>query len=248
MLRFFRSVWIWTACVTLVILWVPLLGVIWLFDNGPARLRTGRWFRRLGRLLAKPNPWRIHISGQERIDPNQVYVIVSNHQSLADIPLIAHLRVDTKWLAKAELFRMPLVGWMLRMAGDVPVERSSPQQSARALLNCAKPLRQRCSVVFFPEGARSTDGGVRPFNVGAFQLAIRERVPILPLVVHGTAQALPRKTWLFGDNQDVWLQVLPPVPVEGLDTKQSAILSDTVRQSIVDELARLQSLDQPEAR
>jgi len=151
MLRYFRSVWIWAASATLVVFWVPLLGVIWIFDREPNRLRTGRWFRILGRLLGKLNPWQIHISGLEHIGRDQVYVIVSNHQSLADIPLISHLKLDAKWLAKAELFRLPLLGWMLRMAGDIPVERSVPRQSARAMLRCAKCLRQHCSVVFFPE-------------------------------------------------------------------------------------------------
>src|ERR1039458_10831654 len=79
-------------------------------------------------------------------------VIVSNHQSLADIPVISHLKLDTKWLAKAELFRLPFLGWMLRMAGDVPIERSDRRKAATALLQCARYLRQRCSVVLFPEG------------------------------------------------------------------------------------------------
>lgn len=241
MIRFLRSLWIWTASATLVILWVPLLGVIWTFDK-ELRLRTGRWFRRLGRLLAKVNPWRIQITGREHMDANQVYVIVSNHQSLADIPLLSHLRLDTKWLAKAELFRVPLVGWMLKMAGDVPVDRSVPRQGARAMLRCAKYLRQRCSVVFFPEGGRSLDGEVQPFNEGAFQLAIREQVPILPLVVEGTGKALPSKTWLFGKSRDIQLQVLEAIPVEGWGLKESAALRDAVRQKIVDELSRLRML------
>jgi 1-acyl-sn-glycerol-3-phosphate acyltransferase len=159
-----------------------------LFDREPRRLRTGRWFRRLGRVLAKVNPWRIQISGRENLNANQVYVIVSNHQSLADIPVIAHLKVDTKWLAKAELFQLPVVGWMLRMAGDVPIERSDRRSSAKALLQCARYLRRHCSVVFFPEGTRSPDGQVLPFNEGPFQLAIREQVQILPLVVEGSAE------------------------------------------------------------
>ena len=112
------------------------------------------------------------------MDPAQVYVIVSNHQSLADIPVITHLKLDTKWLAKAELFRVPVFGWMLRMAGDVPVERGDTRKAAKAMLQCARYLRQRCSVVFFPEGTRSRDGAVLPFNEGPFQLAIREQAPV----------------------------------------------------------------------
>jgi 1-acyl-sn-glycerol-3-phosphate acyltransferase len=243
MIRYLRSAWIWAASATLVILWVPLLGIVWTFDRRTSdkelRLRTGRWFRRLGRLLSRVSPWNIRISGRENLDANQVYVIVSNHQSLADIPLLSHLRIDTKWLAKVELFRVPLVGWMLRMAGDVPVDRSVPKQGARAMLKCAKVLRQRCSVVFFPEGGRSPDGEVQPFNEGAFQLAIREQVPILPLVVEGTGKALPAKTWLWGRSRDIQLRVLEAIPVEGRGVKESAALRDAVRQKIVDELSRL---------
>jgi 1-acyl-sn-glycerol-3-phosphate acyltransferase len=239
MIRSLRSLWIWAASSSLILLWAPLLGVVRLSDGDPRRLRTGRWFRRLGRALAKVNPWRIHITGQEHMHADQAYVVVSNHQSLADIPVIAHLKLDTKWLAKAELFRVPVLGWMLRMAGDVPVERSDPRKSAKALLQCARYLRQNCSVVFFPEGTRSRDGQVLPFNEGPFQLAIREQIPILPLVVEGSGAALPRNSWIFGGTQDINLRVLEAVSVEGWITKQSAALRDAVRGRIVDELDRL---------
>ena len=241
MSRIPRSLWIWTASATLILLWLPLLTVIWIFDRDRRRLRTARWFRRLGRLLAIVNPWRIEISGQENITPGQVYVIVSNHQSLADIPVISHLKLDTKWLGKAEIFRTPVLGWMTRMAGDVPVARGDRTNAARALLTCARYLRQGCSVVFFPEGTRSLNGEVLPFNEGPFQLAIRERVPVLPLVVEGSGNALPRNSWLFGETQDVYLRVMEPVSVEGWDVKQSAAVRDAVRQRMVDELARVRS-------
>jgi 1-acyl-sn-glycerol-3-phosphate acyltransferase len=239
MVRFLRSVWIWAATAFLVVLWVPLLGAIRLFDAEPLRLRTGRWFRRLGRVLARINPWRIHISGAENLRANQAYVVVSNHQSLGDIPLIAHLKLDTKWLAKAELFRLPVLGWMLRMAGDVPIDRSDRRKGAKALLQCARYLRQGCSVVFFPEGTRSPDGQVLSFNEGPFQLAVRERVPILPLVVEGSGAALPRNSWLFGGTQDIHLRVLEPVPVDGWNISEVPALRDAVRQRVVDELAKL---------
>jgi 1-acyl-sn-glycerol-3-phosphate acyltransferase len=242
MLPILRSAWIWAASLAAIISWTPLLAVVRLFDRDPRRLRTGRWFRRLGRLLAKINPWNLDISGLQHIRAGQVYVIVSNHQSLADIPVVAHLNVDTKWLAKAELFRVPVLGWMLKMAGDVPVERSNRSKSARALLQCARYLRQGCSMVFFPEGTRSLDGKVLPFNEGPFQLAIREQVPVLPVVVEGSGNALPRNSWLFGPSLRIRLRVLEPVPVEGWDTRQTGALRDVVRQMTVDELERLRAL------
>jgi len=243
MVRLLRSGWIWAASAVLILLWTPLLGAIRLFDVEPRRLRTARWFRRLGRVLARVHPWRIHISGAGNLHANQTYVVVSNHQSLGDIPLIAHLKLDTKWLAKAELFRMPVLGWMLRMAGDVPIDRSDRRKGAKALLQCARYLREGCSVVFFPEGTRSPDGQVLPFNEGPFQLAIREQIPMLPLVVEGSGAALPRNTWIFGAMQDIHLRVLEPVSVEGWNIKQAPALRDAVRQRIVDELARLRGVD-----
>ena len=195
MRRLLRSLWIWASAVSIIISWTALLGIVRLFDKEPRRIRTARWFRRLGRVLARVNPWRIHISGIEHLDRSQVYVLVSNHQSLADIPLLCHLPLDTKWLAKAELFRFPFLGWMLRMAGDVPVARSDKRKAAKAMLQCARCLRQHCSVVFFPEGTRSPDGRVLPFNQGPFQLAIHEHVPILPIVVDGSGAALPTTNW-----------------------------------------------------
>ena len=238
MFRITRSLWIWTASAALVFLWVPLLAAVRLCDRDPRRLLTAWWFRRLGRALAKVNPWRIHISGLDGFDPRRVYVIVSNHQSLADIPVISHLPINTKWLAKIELFRVPAIGWMLRMAGDVPVDRSDRQHRANAVLQCARYLREGCSVVFFPEGTRSPDGRVMPFNDGPFQLAIREGVPVLPLVVRGSGAALPRNSWLFAPTQDIDLRVLKPVSTEGLTVQDTRDLRTKVRDLIISNLSQ----------
>ncbi len=237
--RILRSTWIWTASVGLIVLWTPLLFAVWLFERDPRRVRTGRWFRRLGRLLARLSRWRIRISGLANVEANGVYVIASNHQSLADIPVISHLKIDTKWLAKAELFRVPFVGWMLRMAGDIPVERSDRSRSAATLIRCAQYLRQRCSVVLFPEGTRSRDGQVLPFAEGPFKLAIREQVSIVPWCSRKPPTALPKNSWTFGAKHDTQLHILPAVPVAGYDRRQSGDLRDRVRQMIVDELSCL---------
>ena len=190
-------------------------------------------------MLFRSNPWRIHVSGTEHIDPRRAHVIVSNHQSMADIPLLSHLPVDTKWMAKAELFRLPVLGWMLRMAGDVPVNRSDRRKGAMALKRCAHYLQEGVSVVCFPEGTRSRDGQVLPFMEGPFNLAIREGVAVLPIVVEGSGDALPRGGWLFGNGSDIWLRVLAPVPATGWD---GAGLRDAVRQRIVDELGRMRKV------
>ncbi len=239
MIRLLRSLWIWTATAGLILGWLPVVAAVRLTDRDPRRLRTARWFRRVGLAVARVNPWRLHISGRENVKPGVAYVVVSNHQSSADIPLIAHLGIDAKWLVKTELFRVPVFGWMLRMAGDVPVERSDRVKGAKALLQCGRYLRQGCSILCFPEGTRSRDGQVAPFNEGPFQLAIREKTPVLPLVVEGSGAALPRNRWLFGPAQDICLRALEPVDAAGYGPRESAALRDEVRARIIRELERL---------
>jgi 1-acyl-sn-glycerol-3-phosphate acyltransferase len=240
MMAFLRSAWIWGLTAALIIAWIPLMAVVGLLDRNPLKIQRARWFRKLGPLAAKANPsWRLHLSGLGHIQPDGTYVFVANHQSLADIPLVAHLRHDAKWLAKAELFRVPVLGWFMRLAGDIPVERGDRRKAAQSLLKCASYLRQRCSVVFFPEGTRSRDGEILPFNDGPFQLAIREQIAVVPLVVEGTGNALPRHTWLFSERSDMFLRILPPVPPEGWDN--AGALRESVRQQMIDELARMRS-------
>jgi 1-acyl-sn-glycerol-3-phosphate acyltransferase len=237
--RILRSLWIWTAGGLLIAAWTGIVAFVRVFDRDPLRVKTARMFRRLGPAIAKVNPWKLHIAGVDRFDRSRVYVVVSNHQSLADIPLVAHIRFDAKWLAKAELFRIPFVGWMMSMSADVPVIRSDRRKAAHALLQCARYLRQGCSIVFFPEGTRSLDGEVLPFNDGPFQLAIREGVPVLPVVLDGSRHALPRNSWMFGNDLDIHLRVLDPVPVHGFNVKEAAVLRDKVRQKMIDELHRI---------
>ena len=229
MLRAVRSLWLWAATAGLLAAWLPAMAVLRLTDRDPLHRRATRFWRSLGPVMAVVNPWRVEVSGLENVDPKRVYVIVSNHQSFADIPVITHVKLDTKWLAKAELFRIPVLGWMLRMAGDVPVERGDARRAAKALLQCGRYLRQGVSVVFFPEGTRSRDGRVLPFNEGPFQLAIREHVPVLPLAIQGSGNALPRNTWMFGPTQTIHLHVLAPVESDGW---QPATLRDHVREII----------------
>jgi len=229
-----RSAFIWTAIGLLILIWFPLLAVISMFDRVPVRYRTGRWFRRLGVAMTRVNPaWRLNIGGHRPEDPRNPYMVVSNHQSMADIPLISHLPWEMKWVGKKELFKLPVIGWMMKLSHDIPVDRSDRRSGARMMLRVVKTLEQKCSVIMFPEGTRSLDGRVGRFNDGAFQLAVKAGVPILPVVVDGSFDCLPKRTWKFGPVIDIRVEVLPPVPVDG----DPLALRDTVRSMIIGKLA-----------
>ena len=238
-----RSIWVWVAVAILGILWFPLLLVIKLFDRDPVRYRTGRWFRRLGVAMCNVNPsWRIHLSGEHIENPRKPYVVVSNHQSYADIPLLSNLPWEMKWVGKKELLSIPLFGWMMHLAGDISVDRSDRRSGAKMLLTAKKVLEQKCSVLFFPEGTRSPDGRVGKFNDGAFHLAIRAGTPILPVAVEGSYDCLPKKSWKFGKPSDVFIRVLPEIPTAGLTTEDVGSLNEKVRSQIMSQVAEFRGV------
>ncbi|HET6568768.1 MAG TPA: lysophospholipid acyltransferase family protein [Rhodothermales bacterium] len=234
-----RSIWIWAATGSLILLWLPLLAVVRLLDRDSARYTTGRWFRRLGAAVTRVNPnWKIEVSGTPVSDPRRPYVVVCNHQSLGDIPIISRLPWEMKWVAKAELFRIPVVGWMMRLAGDIPVDRDERTSGARAFVHAKAYLAKKCSVMFFPEGTRSPDGKVHAFTDGAFRLAIKTQTPILPLALDGAQDALPKHSWKFGTAANhIRLRVMPPIETTGLKAGDTEALRERVRAAIAGQIA-----------
>jgi 1-acyl-sn-glycerol-3-phosphate acyltransferase len=233
------SLWNWFAIATLIVAWVPMMAVVWLFDRDPVRYRTGLFLRRLGRTLTYVNPlWDIEVDGAFPDDPRAPYVVVSNHLSQGDPPIIARVPWEMKWVAKAELFDLPFAGWLLRMSGDIPVDRRSRSSRTRVLVRAREYLRNRCSVMFFPEGTRSPDGRVHRFADGAFRLAIQEGVPVLPIAIDGTRDALPKHSvWFRPDPQTIRVRVLEPVDTSAYDPDDARSLQAEVRRRIVEQVA-----------
>jgi 1-acyl-sn-glycerol-3-phosphate acyltransferase len=230
------SVWAWLVLVACIVLWFPLLAIVRLltapFD--PGRYFPGRIFRKIGPAMATLNPlWRFRYSGTLPKDPRRPFVVVSNHESFADILLISHLPWEMKWLSKAELFRIPIMGWMMWLAGDIPVKRGFGPSAVEAMARCRKALDNRVSVMIFPEGTRSKTAELLPFKDGAFRLAIEAGVPILPLAVSGTGTALRKHDWRFG-RSDAEVRVLEPVETTGLSLSDIPELKARVRRIIVE--------------
>jgi len=170
------------------------------------------------------------------------YVVVCNHQSMADIPLISNLPWEMKWLAKIELFKLPIFGWMLRLAGDICVDRKNPRSGALALIKAQHILQQKCSVMIFPEGTRTLDGRVQQFTDGAFHLAIKAKVSILPLVIEGSHDCIPKNSWKFGTPSEIFLKVLPPIETSTLTIRDVPLLRDNVRTAIMKQIAEWRSV------
>jgi 1-acyl-sn-glycerol-3-phosphate acyltransferase len=229
------SLWAWLVLVVCVLLWFPILLILTLitapFDRG--RYLVGLLFRKIGPVMATLNPlWHFRYLGQVPGNPRRPYVVVSNHESFTDILLISHLPWEMKWLSKAELFRIPIMGWMMWLVGDIPVKRGFGPSAIEAMARCRKALANRVSVMIFPEGTRSRTAELLPFKDGAFRLAIEAGVPILPLAVSGTRTALPKHDWRFGRSV-AEVQILDPVETTGLTVEDVPALKQRVRQMII---------------
>lgn len=176
------------------------------------------------------NPyWDFSVSGLENIDKKKTYIMVANHQSLADIVMVYLLKTQFKWVAKESLFKLPVLGWCMSVAKHIKLERGDLGSIKKVYRQAAEMLRGGMSVLFFPEGTRSNTGEMKDFQNGAFKLAIKERVPVLPIAIKGTGDAIPKGTWLFTTKVPSCIKVLPPIDTSNFAAGDFAKLRDEAR-------------------
>ncbi|HOZ14809.1 MAG TPA: 1-acylglycerol-3-phosphate O-acyltransferase [Tenuifilaceae bacterium] len=180
------------------------------------------------------NPfWRIKFESKENIVKDKVYVIVSNHQSAFDIALLYRINIHFKWVAKRELVRVPVIGWNLLLNKYILIDRKNAFSSKKLLHEGGKNLKMGSSVLIFPEGTRTPDGRVKRFKEGAFLLAKQAQVSILPLVIEGSKDVLP-KPGVISLIQTFTIRVLPEIPYESFKDTDVAELTKDVNKLIRD--------------
>jgi 1-acyl-sn-glycerol-3-phosphate acyltransferase len=177
------------------------------------------------------NPiWRCRVRGRERLPWNGPAVIVANHLSLVDILVIHGLYRPFKWVSKASNFRIPFLGWNMRLNGYVPITRGAANSVRRMMARCRELLAEGSPVLFFPEGTRSANGELQPFKDGAFQLAMETGVPVIPVAVSGTHVTLPKHGIVLRNRMDALVEVLEPIDPVRFET--AAALRDAARNAI----------------
>ncbi len=177
------------------------------------------------------NPlWRLRTTGRELLPWRGAAMLVANHASLIDILVLFDLFRPFKWVSKAEIFRVPVIGWNMRLNGYVPLVRGSGESVRRMLARCGDLLAAGSPVLIFPEGRRTDDGTLQPFRNGAFDLAVRHGVPVFPIAVHGTHHALPKRGLILRQHVDARVEVLPPL--DPADHADAAALRDAARDRI----------------
>jgi 1-acyl-sn-glycerol-3-phosphate acyltransferase len=177
-----------------------------------SRVFGATWAKCLGWLT----PISVEIVGGENAERHRSYVVASNHQSMYDILVIyGWLKLDMKWVMKAELRKVPFIGIGCEKAGHIFVDRRNHKQAASAINEALERLGDGIGILFFPEGTRSTDGKLLPFKKGAFRTAIEQQIPLLPVTVVGTKEIIPNKTlWLFPGRAK--LVIHPAIETQGM--------------------------------
>lgn len=155
---------------------------------------------------------RAEVSGKENIKPGNSYIVISNHQSHLDIPvLVYNLPLRLTFLAKKELFKIPFFGWGMQAAGVLKVDRSNKSKAVQTLKKAERIIVERkFSVMAFPEGTRSNDGAIHDFKKGSFVMAISTGLPILPVSIKGTYDMLPKKKLQIKPGK-VRVKIYPPI-------------------------------------
>jgi 1-acyl-sn-glycerol-3-phosphate acyltransferase len=190
--------------------------------------------------------WRVHVEGREHIRPDATYVIVANHQSLLDILVLFRLFVHFKWVSKIENFRIPFIGWNMSMNRYIKLKRGDKTSVMQMLRAARRNLAEGNSIMMFPEGTRSFDGRLRRFKPGAFELAKAAEVPLLPVVLQGSANALPKRGFVLRGRHDISVTVLEEIPVDRfadesvdeLTLRVRAVISDAIDRKQLEEAAR----------
>ncbi len=244
-MNYILSALLWTAYgLSFVIsFFVALIVRIFTFPFDPYNRFPNAVMIFFGKSILVLNPmWKRHYSGLEHLkDEAPGFIRVANHQSFLDMPFIATLPTNMKWVSKKELFRIPIVGWLMYLAGHISVDRGS-REAAKSLLKMNAPIEDGMSVMMFPEGTRSRDGNIKPFKKGAFHASMDNGFRIQPIVIEGTFPCIKPDTWVMNLRGNLYVSVLEPVDPAAFDSVNS--LKDHVYTLISEERERLKQLAQ----
>ena len=169
---------------------------------------------------------KVEVNGLENLPLDAPCILMPIHQSNFDIPvLLGRLPIQFRWLAKAELFKIPIFGRGMRGCGYISIDRSNRKSAFRSLADAAQRIRDGASVLIFPEGTRSRDGEIGAFKKGGFVLTVDAGVPIVPIIIYGTRAIMPKGSFLLKPG-DAYMEILPPIASSGYtrETKDQLIM------------------------
>jgi 1-acyl-sn-glycerol-3-phosphate acyltransferase len=243
MISFIRTILLYStaAAATVVLGFAVIIAALLGVKDKPGGIydKVPRWWSRAV-LFAVGIKVRVH--GMENASGGGPYIFASNHVSWFDVPSLAKTLPRNKFVAKSELFKVPIFGRAMRAAGMIEIQRENRKAAFGAYDVAAERIRGGNSVVVFPEGTRGHEYPLRPFKKGPFVLAIAAGVPIVPIIVHGTIEIMPRHSlWAHPGTIDIHL--LEPVSTTGVDYDHREALMRTVRTRMADAMRELYGIE-----
>jgi len=237
-----KSGLVWAIAVSFLVILFPLTFIIWLlvlpFDRN--RVITHWMLVYQGIALSRILPiWTIKTEGKEKIVKGTTYVIVSNHQSILDVLLLNNIPYRYKWISKIENTRLPVLGWYLKMADYITVDRGNEESKVEMLDKSYRCLKKGTSIIIFPEGTRSFDKEIGFFKRGAFQLALQANVPLLPVVLDGSGDVLPKHGLKLGSHYRITIRVLDPIMPQHFSSQNPDILAEDISSIMKEELKKI---------
>jgi 1-acyl-sn-glycerol-3-phosphate acyltransferase len=180
--------------------------------------------------------WQIRVEGRENVRKDATYMVVSNHQSLLDILVVFRFFFHFKWVSKIENFRVPLIGWNMVLNRYIKLKRGDKESIAQMIEKCEERIDEGSSIFMFPEGTRSPDGKVRAFKLGAFQMALKKKIPILPVVISGTNNVLPKNSINFSGIKKMFIKIFEEIPYQVFENRSAQETADMVHALIIEKL------------
>jgi len=232
-LHFLRAVFVipYALFLTLLVSLITLFKTLVLQRGAASVQNLAAWW---ARSICSAGGVEVMVTGTGMLDPGKHYIFAVNHQSQFDIFVLqGFLGVDFRWLAKKELFRVPIWGPAMRRAGYIPIDRSHGRQAIKSLEEAAKKIAAGTSVVIFPEGTRSKDGKLHDFKAGAMVLAIKSGVPIVPVAILGTYEILPKGKLLLSPGS-VQIRVGRPIETKKFNSREKHELARVSQEAVAE--------------
>jgi 1-acyl-sn-glycerol-3-phosphate acyltransferase len=234
----------WIIGISLMVIFFPLSIILWVvtwpFDR--ERVLMHWWLVVQGNIIIFLIPlWKIRVEGRNKREKGKAYVIISNHQSMLDVMILNRLCFKLRWISKIENYRVPVIGWYLRMAKYITIDRGNKDSKAVMMSISAETLRKGISIMIFPEGTRSLNREIGPFKLGAFELAMMTDKPILPVVIDGTGEVLPKHGFVMSGGYRLKIKVLDPVYPWSFGTADPGQLAIRLREMLSDELQKMRN-------
>jgi 1-acyl-sn-glycerol-3-phosphate acyltransferase len=237
------TIWCWIGCALSTVFW-GTISILSSLVSGSGRIQhfcMRRW--------SQDNLWlsrtRVEIEGLEHINRNSPQILVANHSGFHDIlSLAAHLPIQFRWIANKYLFSVPFMGWHMRRSGYIPIDRDNPRNMAKSIMDAAEAINKGVNAIVFPEGTRSQDGELGPFHSGAFSLALRTGVPLVPVVLDGSYRVIVPRTAGVSPGTIIRIKIDRPVDVSSYSKVGKRRLMEDVFSIMSSSLSELKSRKQ----